>query len=251
VASTIDDIISAAVRGDVERVAALVRQDPTLGSAANMTGATAIHAAHYAGHPQVVRLLVPASRALDAFLAAELGLESELESFLKRNPNLVTERSPAGFTALHGACYWGSVGCARLLLDSGAAVRVATADPFLQIHPLGCAVASPDVPNPSQDEAVVLQLVNLLIERGAEVNAHRRDGMTALHAAAWRGHLQVVRRLLDAGADTAIRANEDAGPHAGQTAADTARAQGQVAAADLLGAEALNRRAAQGKEALK
>jgi uncharacterized protein len=232
--SMVDDIIAAALRGDVERVAALVRQDPTLGSAPNMTGATAIHAAHFAGHPQVVRLLVPTSRALDGFLAAELGLESELEDVLKRNPNFGTEWSPAGSTALHGACYWGSVGAARLLLDNGADVRAPTTDSFLQIHPLGCAVASPNIPNPSDDEAVVLQLVNLLLERGADVNARRRDGMTALHAAAYRGHLKVIRRLLEAGADTSIRAHDASGPHAGQTAGDTARAQGQAAAAELL-----------------
>lgn len=231
--SPVDEIIAAAGRGEIEAVAGLLEQDPSLGSAPNMTGATAIHAAHYSGHPQLVRLLVPRSRVMDGFLAAELGLEEALEDFLKRSPELPTARSPAGSTALHGACYWGSEGAARLLLDAGADVNAVTTDTFLKIHPLGCAVASPNVPNPSDDESVVLNLVNLLLERGADVNARRRDGMTALHAAAWRGHLRVIRRLLDAGADARIKATE--GPHAGQTAADTARAQGQSAAAELLG----------------
>jgi ankyrin repeat protein len=80
--------------------------------------------------------------------------------------------------------------------------------------------------------------VNLLLDRGADVDAQRRDGMTALHTAAYRGHLRVIRRLLERGANPTIRAREAAGPHAGQTPADTADAQGQTAAAELIRAAA-------------
>ena len=60
---------------------------------------------------------------------------------------------------------------------------------------------------------------------GAEVGRHdaARDGMTALHAACWRGLARVAQELLDAGADPALTAT--AGPHQGQTPADTALAQ--------------------------
>jgi SAM-dependent methyltransferase len=66
------------------------------------------------------------------------------------------------------------------------------------------------------------------------------DGMTALHAAAWRGLARVVQELLDAGADPTARATD--GPHAGETAADTALAQGQLLLAVALdtGAPAAN-----------
>jgi uncharacterized protein len=232
--SPVDEIISAATRGDLDLLMDLLARDPSLASAANMFGTTALHAAYYSAHYKIVGLLLYKGRTLDGFLAAELGLVGPLSQFLRQTPGLALERNAAGATPLHGACYWGSVDAARLLLEHGADVRAATSDPFLQIHPLGCAVATPDVPNPSQDESVVLQLVDLLLDRGAEVNARRRDGMTALHSAAYRGHLQVIRRLLDRGADPTIRAHDDAGAHAGQTAADTAASQGQTAAAELL-----------------
>ncbi|WP_300607082.1 ankyrin repeat domain-containing protein [Trebonia sp.] len=69
-------------------------------------------------------------------------------------------------------------------------------------------------------------LVRLLLERGADVNGRRGDGMTALHSACWRGLGRVAQELLDAGADPAITAV--AGPHRGQTPADTALAQGHL-----------------------
>jgi ankyrin repeat protein len=228
----VDQIVTAAAQGDRERVATLVTRDPSLANAMTMLGATAIHAAHYSGHADVVRLLLT-HRPLDGFLAAELGLSTDLTQWLNQNPGFVRARNANGATALHGACYWGSLEAAHLLLDQGADVQAATTDSFLQIHPLGCAVATPDVPNPSDDESVVLRLVDLLLDRGADVNACRRDGMTALHSAAYRGHLRVIRRLVDRGADVDAKAH-DSGPHAGQSPRDTALAQGQTAAADLL-----------------
>jgi uncharacterized protein len=74
----------------------------------------------------------------------------------------------------------------------------------------------------------------LLVAHRANVNARRRDGMTALHAAAYRGHLKVIEALLRAGADATLRANGDSGAHSGETPLDTAQAQGQTAAAEAL-----------------
>jgi ankyrin repeat protein len=126
------------------------------------------------------------------------------------------------------------VDTARFLLDHGADVNAATRDKFLQIRPLGAAVATPDVPNPSQDEETVLALVRFLLDRGADVNGRRRDGLTALHSAAYRGHLGVIKCLLRRGVDPTIQGYDGAGPHSGQTAADMATAQGQSAAVALL-----------------
>jgi cytohesin len=140
--SSVDEIIAASVSGDVKTVLKLLEQDPALASAANMFGTTAVHAANYSGHAEIVQLLREGDR--------------------------------------------------RLLL------------------------------------------IDLLPARGAQVNARRRDGMTVLHSAAYRGHLRIIRRLLASGADPTARASDNAGPHAGQTPADTAASQGQMAAAELL-----------------
>jgi ankyrin repeat protein len=169
---------------------------------------------------------------LDIFLAAQLDMTDRVEAMLRAEPELARVRNGAGSTVLHGAVYWGARRTAELLLRAGAdATAVATSG--LQIAPLGSAVASADVPNPSRDEPTVVSLVLLLLSYGADVNHRRRDGLTALHTAAARGHLDVMRALLVAGADAGIEGREG-GPHARQTAAIIAESLGQTAAAELL-----------------
>ena len=46
-----------------------------------------------------------------------------------------------------------------------------------------------------------LAIVQLLLEAGADKDATKEDGATALHLAAEEGNLDVVRSLLEAGAD--------------------------------------------------
>jgi ankyrin repeat protein len=52
-------------------------------------------------------------------------------------------------------------------------------------------------------------MVRLLLERGADINGRRGDGMTALHAACFRGLARVAQELLDAGAGLLLAARLD------------------------------------------
>jgi uncharacterized protein len=234
VATGADEIIGAAGRGDVERVARLLDSDPTLATAANMFGAQAIHAAYFGGHRAVAEILLSRGVALDALLAAELGMLDKVQSAAAADPRLVYAISPAGTALLHRACYWGQTETVKYLLEQGADANAATRDSFLQIRPLGCAVATANIPNPSDDENVVLELARLLLTHGADVNGRRRDGLTALHGAAHRGHVRVIALLLKSGADPSIRGYEDSGRHAGQTALDVAAAEDRQEAFDEL-----------------
>lgn len=227
-------LIEAASQGRAAEVAALLDSDPSLANQSTMLGARAIHAAHFAGQDEVVRLLFDRGVTLDGFLAAELGMLERLEQELAADAQFPRRVGGQGQTALHLACYWTQLEAARLLLDHGADVAAATSDGFLDIAPLGCAVAAPDIPSPGDREEAVLALVRLLLERGAAVNHRRRDGLTALHSAAYRGHLSVMKLLLDRGADPSITGRDGMGPHAGHTARDVAQAQGQQQAVELL-----------------
>lgn len=48
-------------------------------------------------------------------------------------------------------------------------------------------------------------IVKALIDKGANPNAHREDGLTALHRAAAMGHNYIVAYLIEAGADLDAR----------------------------------------------
>jgi len=62
-------------------------------------------------------------------------------------------------------------------------------------------------------------LVDFLLERGADIEATDRFGVTALMAASSNGHLQTVQRLIKAGADLAARCQVSSG---GRDGGDTA-----------------------------
>lgn len=223
----VDRLVVAALLGRADQVRRIVTAEPALLSARNMFGAGAIHAAHYGGQHAVVATLADLGLVVDAFLAAEIGDLETVRQALADDPGLAARFDQRGSTALHGAVYWGQLAAAQLLLEAGADPNASTRDSFLKIPPLGSAIATtPGIPQPSDSEDAVLELVRLLLNRGADVNAQRADGMTALHTAAWRGLGRVAQALLDAGADPAITAAK--GAHEGQTPADTALSQGHL-----------------------
>ena len=78
-----------------------------------------------------------------------------------------------------------------------------------------------------------LDLVRLLLDTGAAVDAQRPDGATALMAAAQSGHTAVVAVLLRAGAEPSLRSN-DGWWSVGDTAYDVAFRAGHTETCGLL-----------------
>ena len=71
-----------------------------------------------------------------------------------------------------------------------------------------------------------------LLEAGADPDVQTEpQGYAPLHSAAWGGHVEVIRVLLESGAQRDLR------NHRGETPIETARRQGQDAAAGVLEAE--------------
>lgn len=63
---------------------------------------------------------------------------------------------------------------------------------------------------------------SLLIQHGADVNSHTSSGDTACHFAAYRGYLEAVKILVDAGADLDVTNDKFRTPY------DDAERQGHV-----------------------
>jgi len=123
----------------------------------------------------------------------------EMVQFLANLPgfNLINATTNSGCTALHVAVVPGRLAVIRYLLSSNLGFDVETRD-GRGWTALLAACHSLRYRNHSED---LVEVVRMLLENGAQINARDSNGMTPLHAAAdWHTSV-VIRELLQHGAD--------------------------------------------------
>lgn len=128
-------------------------------------GATPLYVASHEGHLEAVKVLLDVGKA---------------------DVNVSTSRS--GRTPLHAAAAQGHLDVVRCLIEAGA-------DPCMASSPSG---QTPLISACSAGQAAVAQY---LMSQGANVNAARANGVTALYVSAYGGFGDLVRVLLQQGAD--------------------------------------------------
>jgi uncharacterized protein len=209
--------ILAAVRvGDTAGLRGLLSQDPSLASATDERGLSAIMIAMYHRQSQALELLLAAKPELNLFEAAAAGRTDRIAHLLQTDPALASQYSPDGFTALHLASFFAHEPVATLLIEGGADVTAVAKNP-MKVMPLHSAVTGRN-----------LAIVRALLEHGAPVNARQQQGWTPLHAAAQSGDVAMIELLLQYGADPRL-ANDDA-----TTAVELAKKSGNADAVRLL-----------------
>jgi len=114
------------------------------------------------------------------------------------------QKDKYGTTLLMGACHFADVAMARFLLAHGAGVNDPRSPKGRTPLMVACAYWSG------------MNMVELLVDKGADVNITSTDGTTALMLAASLEKIEVVNYLLAHGANVAAKNN------AGQTALDLA-----------------------------
>ena len=104
-----------------------------------------------------------------------------------------------GATPLIAACSTSDVALVRTLIELGADTKLTNTDgttPLLAAAGIG--LGAPEEAAGSEPEA--MEVIDLLLKLGADVNVVDRKGENAMHGAAYRNHPKVVQLLADRGA---------------------------------------------------
>jgi ankyrin repeat protein len=186
------EFLEAVKKGDRSAVDRMLDGDPSLVSARDERGTSAVLLAHYHGKAEVAAALLSRGPTLDVFEAATAGDAKRVGALVDADRSLADAVAKDGYTPLGLAAFFKRRDVVKALLDRGAKPSVPSRDQGFT--PLHSAVAT-DAASVERD------IVRLLLDAGADPNAKSREGGTPLHTAAFTGDLEIAEMLLAYGAD--------------------------------------------------
>jgi ankyrin repeat protein len=212
------DLIAAVHAGNIEEVRTLIQHDPSLTSSKDDRGVSALMHAYYRGQRDIADLILNSRSDLDIFEATASGKSEVVAAMLDRDPTQASAWSGDGFTPLHFAAFFNQPAIAHELVRRGADMAAISMNP-MEVTPLHSAAA-----------ALATEIVRMLVESGAPVNARQHGGWTALHGAADNGDEEMIKILLQHGADPLAQSDD------GKTPVQIAQLKGREKAVQLLSA---------------
>lgn len=190
------EIHEVAEFGNLERVKAILSQDPKQLDLVDAKGRTVLACAIRSGKQEVVEFLLAKGTTEDIYAAAVVGHVDKVAAFLKQDQKLVSARDSDGKAPLHWAAIYGQTKVMKLLLAEKADVNSLDGDGFTPLH----WAATFD-----KRDAVELLLANK-----ADMNIKVAPyGWTPLRLAVIHGHTAAAEALLDGGSDPNVKDDEN------------------------------------------
>lgn len=186
------ELFEAIRSGNTFGVSSLLDADPSLASAKNDSGVSAILMSVYTGRREIRDLLLARGAALELHDAAALGNLDRMRQFVEADPALARSFSPDGFPVVALAAVFGHLDVVRYLAGHGADINAASTNGS-GYNALTGAVACGHT-----------EIVKWLLENGAKPNYTYGPSYTPLLTAAANGHLEIVKLLLAHGANLRV-----------------------------------------------
>lgn len=182
--------------GELSKVESHLQADPSLASAKDGSGASAVLAATYSGRREIRDVLIARGAQLEIHDAAAAGRLDRVKQFIEKDPACAKAFSPDGFPVVALAAAFGHFDVARHLAEKGADIN-AVATNGTGYNALTGSVASGHT-----------EIAKWLLETGADPNYRYGPGYTPLLTAAADGRLEIVKLLLSHGADLRATSND-------------------------------------------
>jgi quinoprotein dehydrogenase-associated probable ABC transporter substrate-binding protein len=230
------ELSNAIIANDSERVKFLVEKGADV-NAPDLQGWTPLQNAARQRKDQMIKTLIelgadpnrPAADGSTPLIAAAMRDHVPSVKMLVEKGADIEQPGPQGYRPLALAIAESKYEAAKALMESGAGVSEASGNDGLTPLMLIAAQTGPAegarfVPGSTRPS----DIARGLIDRGAEVNAQSKGGVTALMIAATHNSAPMIGLLMDAGADPSIKNN------IGLTAADLAEKNGNLEAAQAI-----------------
>ena len=217
------ELFTAIKGGDKAAVERLLERERTLVDSRDEKGLSPLLVALYYGENDIATAILARGPQLTVFEAAAAGDAARVREIVGRDRVQASAIAPDGFSPLGLAAFFKRREVVRYLLEAGADLRLASRQGGFT--PLHSAVAT-------EAGAVDIEIVRMLLDKGADPNAKGQSGSTPLHTVGYTGDRASLELLMKHRGDPAIKNND------GKTAADIARERGHQEIADLLGTRA-------------
>ncbi len=205
VSATAQDIHTAAAKGDLEKVKALLEKEPDSVNQKNQDLETPLILAAKYGHLEIAKLLISKGAGINAQdkngwapLHYASRRSSEMAKYLISKGADINLRSVTGESPLFECINMGNRVMAEFLLARGADINIKNNRGETPLHRAAGEGNK--------------KMVDLLLSQGAEVNATTNYIFTPLHFAAVFGHKETVESLIESGAHLNIKSNDGGTP---------------------------------------